>query len=310
MNKQRRYVLAISGGVDSMVLLDLVARDEKFRWANFPLAKFPADFVVAHFNHGIRGPEADRDEHFVRAASQRYGVTCVVGYGQLAAGCSEDRARQARWQFLDQVASRQPGGATVVTAHHSDDIIETVVMFTVRGTGWRGLQPLADSQRLHPLAEWSKWQIINYSIENDLTWVEDSTNNSLRYFRNRVRAVVASWSDDERQQLLQLIARQRQLTAEIDDSVGRLVAQISLRQNTSVIVRRYHLIMLPDVVALEVLRLLTGGQLTRPQLWMLLWFVRSAKPGKTIHWRKVQVAAAKTIITIQRSDNSSTTVVK
>src|SRR5438270_2251525 len=109
-----RYVLAVSGGVDSMVLLDL-------------LAKLPGlELVVAHFNHGIR-PESVNDEELVANRAKRLNLPLELGYASLGQGASEATARQARYQFLEAVQKKYKAKA-IITAHHQDDWIETAVI--------------------------------------------------------------------------------------------------------------------------------------------------------------------------------------
>src|SRR5438309_11792005 len=89
-----KYVLAVSGGVDSMVLLDLLA------------AQPGIELIVAHFDHGIR-EDADADRQLVEAAATRYGLPFVAARGQLGAQASEATAREARYRFLQQVRQEQ-----------------------------------------------------------------------------------------------------------------------------------------------------------------------------------------------------------
>src|SRR4051812_31887046 len=106
-----KYILAVSGGVDSMVLLDLLAR------------KPGIELVVAHFDHGIR-PDSKKDEVLVRKAAASYGVAFEPGQGNLGPAASEATARQARYHFLDEVLTKHQA-LKIITAHHQDDAIET-----------------------------------------------------------------------------------------------------------------------------------------------------------------------------------------
>jgi tRNA(Ile)-lysidine synthase len=91
-----KYVLAVSGGVDSMVLLDLLAKQAKGS------KKIGIQLIVAHFNHGIRADSAD-DELLTAEVTKRYGLPFEVGYGELGTGASEETAREARYKFLEGV---------------------------------------------------------------------------------------------------------------------------------------------------------------------------------------------------------------
>ena len=301
-----KYVLAISGGIDSMALLDLVANDYGgFRRQHFASAKWPDDFVVAHFDHGIRGDESHGDAEFVRTTvRQRYGLLVQIGCGELPADTSEEVARQARYQFLNQVVERwdDEGVATmIVTAHHRDDLLETVVMNLIRGTGWRGLAPMSQRNVIRPLLGWNKVDIARYALEHNLVWREDQTNYSTKYFRNRLRSVLAGCSETDKQQLVNLVLQQIDLRKQIDSEVDEYVLRHVTHDddNNALRMRRYDLIMLPSEVARQVLWHITDGKLTTPQLEDLLLFVKLGRPSKRMAWKDVAVRLAKSTVLIR-----------
>ena len=301
-----KYVLAISGGIDSMALLDLVANDYGgFRRQHFASAKWPDDFVVAHFDHGIRGNESHNDAEFVRTTvRQRYGLLVQIGRGELPADTSEEVARQARYQFLNQVVERwsDEGVATmIVTAHHRDDLLETVAMNLIRGTGWRGLAPMSQRNVIRPLLGWNKVDIARYALEHNLAWREDQTNYSTKYFRNRLRSVLAGCSETDKQQLANLVLQQINLRKQIDSEVDEYVLRHVTHDdgNNALCIRRYDLIMLPSEVARQVLWHITDGKLTTPQLEDLLLFVKLGRPSKRMAWKDVAVRLAKSTVLIR-----------
>lgn len=301
-----KYVLAISGGIDSMALLDLVANDYGgFRRQHFASAKWPDDFVVAHFDHGIRGNESHNDAEFVRTTvRQRYGLLVQIGCGELPADTSEEVARRARYQFLNQVAERwgDEGVATmIVTAHHRDDLLETVAMNLIRGTGWRGLAPMSQRNVIRPLLGWNKVDIARYALEHNLAWREDRTNYSTKYFRNRLRSALAGCSETDKQQLANLVLQQINLRKQIDSEVDEYVLGHVTHDdgNNALCIRRYDLIMLPSEVARQVLWHITDGKLTTPQLEDLLLFVKLGRPSKRMAWKDVAVRLAKSTVLIR-----------
>ena len=298
-----KYVLAISGGIDSMALLDLVANDYGgFRRQYFASAKWPDDFVVAHFDHGIRGNESHNDAEFVRTTvRQRYGLLVQIGCGELPADTSEEVARQARYQFLNRVVERwdDEGVATmIVTAHHRDDLLETVAMNLIRGTGWRGLAPMSQRNVIRPLLGWNKVDIARYALEHNLAWREDQTNYSTKYFRNRLRSALAGCSETDKQQLANLVLQQINLRKQIDSEVDEYVYTYIYYDdgNNALCIRRYDLIMLPGEVARQVLWHITDGKLTTPQLEDLLLFVKLGRPSKRMAWKDVAVRLAKSTV--------------
>lgn len=167
-------IAAVSGGVDSAVMLHHIA------------TKPDSVAVVAHYDHGIREDSAD-DARFVKGLAEKYGLRFELGEGHLGANASEDRARSARHTFLREV-SQKYGGVKIATAHHRDDTIETAIINILRGTGRRGMSALRETDLyLRPLISWTKPRIYEYAVQNRLEWVEDPTNASDKYLRNRVR---------------------------------------------------------------------------------------------------------------------------
>ena len=271
-----KYVLAISGGVDSVVLLDMIATDyHGFCRDNFPESIWPDDFIVAHFEHGVRGVESKKDAEFVRNLAEQYGVRFILGEGNLSSNCSEEIAREKRYEFLYSI-----NGEYIVTAHHQDDLIETILINLIRGTGWRGLAPMNNAKILRPLLNFSKVEIVKFAVEHNLTWREDATNDSMRYFRNRVREFIVRWPDDKRRELLELYKKQNRLRKEINHEVKK-----------SLNLSRYFLIMVPESVALEILRAATFNKLTRPELKQVLLFAKTALPHKKIIFKNVKIRA-------------------
>lgn len=167
-------VLAVSGGIDSMVLLDVTARIAHGRVAR-----------VATFDHGT-GRHARAAVVFVRRAAAAFGFKTVVGRAR-ALPASEARWREARLSFL-RTAARDLG-AVVATAHTEDDQLETVLMRAIRGSEARGLAALyAPSPGfVRPLLHARRADVAEYAQARGVEWAEDPTNASLRFFRNRVR---------------------------------------------------------------------------------------------------------------------------
>lgn len=285
-----KYVLAVSGGIDSVALLDMVANETDFRRLHFAAAKFPDDFIVAHFDHGIRGSQSHDDAEFVRQLAGRYGVRFVLGRGELTVDASEERARTARYQFLHQVCG--DNDALLVTAHHRDDVIETVVMNLIRGTGWRGLAPMS-GEVIRPLTDFYKADLVQYALEHDLNWVQDQTNYSPKYFRNRVRMMLGAISGGDKDKLFALYSQQVQLRDAIDNELMSICRKNVQPIDGGYQLGRYFLIMVPLDCGIEILRYLTGGKLLRTQLLDCLLFIRTALPHKQLNYKKVKLRVDK-----------------
>jgi len=251
-----RYIVAVSGGVDSVALLHMLhsARD--------------SGLIVAHFDHGIRADSA-QDADFVKRLAKAYKVPFVTRREELGSNASEELARRRRYAFLRELADLHD--AQIITAHHNDDLIETIAINHVRGTGWRGLAVL-DSDIVRPLLDTPKQEIIQYALDNNLAWREDSTNQSDAYLRNRLRRKLVDVVPADKAKLTQLHAEQKILKHQIDVEVKKLAG-------TGPDYDRHLFIAIDPQPAVEILRHVTRGLLTRPQLERVLLAIKTARPG-------------------------------
>ena len=168
-------VLAVSGGLDSMVLLTSAA--------GLPARK-RRNLTVATFDHGT-GKAAGRAAELVARYSSRCGFLCVTGRASTV-GSKEEEWRRGRWEFLRQIAAKKD--ASVVTAHTLDDQIETVFMRILRQAGPRGLAGLyAESEIIRPFLDLSRSKLVQYARAFRVPFVQDPSNADRRHLRNRVR---------------------------------------------------------------------------------------------------------------------------
>lgn len=205
-----RYVVAVSGGVDSRVLLDLLAAAKQY------------DLIVAHFDHGIRPDSAD-DAHFVEQLARQYGLPFFTEAGHLGSMASEASARTARYDFLYRIMAAE-GASALITAHHQDDVLETAIINLLRGSGRKGLTALRDVPEVRrPLLAQSKQNILEYAQARTLEWREDSTNQDTNYLRNYVRLrILPRFSEKDRQALRAIIKQQDILNEHIDTQLTEL----------------------------------------------------------------------------------------
>lgn len=203
--KPGNYVVAVSGGVDSVVLLDYLMKNS-----------LSISLTVAHFDHGIRPDSAD-DAMFVENLAKHYGLPYVSERVELGPQASEALARQKRYDFLHRLCE-QTGARAIITAHHQDDVLETAIINMRRGTGRLGLTSLKNNETvLRPMLDVPKSAILAYAKQHQLQWREDSTNTDERYTRNYIRhQLLPRFSASDRQQLLDIISRQASINAEID----------------------------------------------------------------------------------------------
>ncbi|MBL7699954.1 MAG: tRNA lysidine(34) synthetase TilS [Chitinophagaceae bacterium] len=178
-----RLLVAVSGGVDSVVLCDLCHR------AGFV-------FEIAHANFQLRGEDSTADECFVRELAVHYRVPIHVkqfdpkGYAEKNKCSVQVAARELRYAWFRELM--QNGLKVLLTAHHADDNIETVLMNFFRGTGISGLRGMLEKHDsiVRPLLHFHKKELLAYASENKLRWREDISNSSDKYSRNYFRNAV------------------------------------------------------------------------------------------------------------------------
>ena len=178
--KDKKLFLAVSGGIDSMVLLDL-------------FYKLRFDICVVHCNFQLRGKESDGDEMLVREICQDRYIPYFIEKFDTLEFAKENKlsiqlaARKLRYDWFQEIISH--GFDYVLTAHHLDDNVETFLINFIRGTGLEGLTgiPAQNGNIIRPLLPFSRLEIENYALENKIQWREDSSNASDKYFRNKLR---------------------------------------------------------------------------------------------------------------------------
>ena len=173
-----RVVVACSGGLDSLVLLHLL---------RFRSARLGIDLSAAHFDHRMReGSSADAE--WLRGLAAAWGVPLRAEHARDAPR-NETEARELRYRFLESVA-RDGAGATVLTAHHSDDQVETILFRIVRGTGVEGLRGIPAAREpglVRPLLPFARAELEAYASSHRLRPRVDPSNTSPRFTRNRIR---------------------------------------------------------------------------------------------------------------------------
>ena len=185
MLPQKSVLVALSGGADSVVLLNVMYALSK---------KYGFKIYSAHVNHGLRGEDAIRDEEFSKDISRLLGIECFSLRADVAKiasemGISEELAgRRVRYEFFDSLMDKYNIEFTA-TAHHKNDNAETILMNIMRGSGIGGLCgiPYRRGRYIRPMLDVSRSEIEKYCSENNLSYVTDVTNADVVYTRNKVR---------------------------------------------------------------------------------------------------------------------------
>jgi tRNA(Ile)-lysidine synthetase-like protein len=244
---------------------------------------------VAHFDHGIREDSAE-DRRLVQALAKKYGLPFVFAEGKLGPAASEATARRARYEFLEKTRRAAKANA-VVTAHHQDDLLETVILNLLRGTGRRGLSSLKSTDVIRrPLLHIPKSELLRYAEREGLRWHEDSTNADERYLRNYIRQrILPRFAAKDREALLIL----SKWAAKQNRAISEQVANYLHLQPGAGALDRHSFIMLPHAVAREVMAewLLTntGVELSKKLLERLVVAAKTGRRGSKVdvdagHW--------------------------
>jgi len=178
-------VVAVSGGADSVALLDMLAS----------LTDLRLTLVVAHLNHDLRGTESDADAAFVEELAARYGLAVtmrrvsVAEFSRTRKLSLEEAGRIARYEWFDTVA-RSCNARSVALGHHADDQAETFLLRLFRGSGTTGLasmRPLSSERYVRPLLTLTREEILDYLARRGLSCRHDSSNDDTAFLRNRIR---------------------------------------------------------------------------------------------------------------------------
>jgi tRNA(Ile)-lysidine synthetase-like protein len=267
------YIVAVSGGVDSMALLDMLHTH------THPTAE-PSQLIIAHVDHGIR-PDSAEDRLLVQIRAIELGLPFVYHEARLGSEAGEAQAREVRYDFLRRVQAEH-GARAIITAHHQDDVLETAILNIIRGTGRKGLTALSTRPDIvRPLLNVSKAELLDYARRRQLKWREDATNHDERYARNYVRHQILNRFDQPaRQALLDEIHNLQNVNHDTDVLLTRVLDT----QTDQGAIERHWFNQLPHDVAREVmatwLRRHGVADFDRPMLERLVVQAKTGQPGK------------------------------
>lgn len=182
LNRGAKIILAVSGGPDSVCLLDVFRRLQK---------KYSWELIVVHINYGLRGKDSDADEKLVRALAEKYDFKIFVKNIKTTLRgkkISENYLRDIRYAFFEKI--RQDNNFDfIAVAHNTNDQAETFLMRLIRGAGLQGLSAMQFKNEfvIRPLLNISRQEILEYLKKNKLDWHLDKTNLESKFLRNKIR---------------------------------------------------------------------------------------------------------------------------
>lgn len=257
LQPEAHYLLAVSGGADSLALAHACAALAAQGWGSYS---------VCHVEHGLRGEEALRDMQAVQRACKAWGLPCFTEHVQAAAYAAqyhlstEDAARRLRYAALRRVAAQQ-GAAAIVTAHHEGDQAETLLLRLLRGAGLQGLAGMRAQQGdiIRPLLALPKSLLEDYCSAEGIAVCYDSTNADTAYTRNRVRLELVPYLERSfNPALVPSLARTAALLAQdaecLEQLAGEVYAKLARSQADGITLPVTQLTALHSAVRLRLLR--------------------------------------------------------
>jgi len=263
-SKEKLILCAVSGGIDSMYLLCC-------------LTELGYTVAAAHFNHCLRGAESDRDEAFVRDFCCKMGIPFYAGSGDVAGEArrrglgTEETARILRYEFLEKTAE-EVGAEFIATAHTADDNAETILLNLARGAGLRGLCgiPPVRGRIVRPMLNVTRDEAERYLAQRGIAHVEDSTNASDDYARNRIRHGVVPVMRQVNPGFTRNAARTAELLRQDEEVLGGLASDFLHKNKKDHGVDASALCALPAPISSRVIRLLAATELSRAHVLAVL----------------------------------------
>lgn len=248
-------VLGVSGGSDSIGLLHLLLNLKEYR----------LKLIVAHINHRLRGKESERDANFVRKKAQGLGLTFeyrevnTLKFKEKNKLSLEDAARRLRYEFLQEVFDKHSANV-ISTAHTLNDQAETVLMRLVRGSGTLGLSAISpvSGKLVRPAMNISSKEIQEYLTKGEISWMEDSSNKSTDFFRNKIRLELIPLLEAFNPNIISVLARSSDIlrieSSYLESEVEKIYEKIISKNSLGLIGKVRGYLNLPKALKFGVIR--------------------------------------------------------
>ena len=245
--KEKKLLLAVSGGIDSMVLVHLCHQ-------------LKLDFAVAHCNFQLRGNESDDDENFMKSQTEKLQIPVFIQKFDTKSIAETQKlsiqlaARKLRYDWFYELMNEN-GFDYILTAHHLDDSLETFLINFTRGSGLDGLIgiPEQNDKIVRPLLIFSRNEIETFAQENNIAWREDSSNSSDKYLRNKLRHDVIPILKELNSSLLSsfenTIKNLKQSQSLVDDASKMVYEKVASKQENQIVFNLDLLLTYPNYQA-------------------------------------------------------------
>jgi tRNA(Ile)-lysidine synthase len=301
--KGSKLLLAVSGGIDSMVLTEL------FR-------KLEYDFAIAHCNFHLRGTESDQDEDFIRAYAEKSNITFHSITFDTEAFAKDNKlsiqvaARELRYAWFQELLAAK-GYDYVLTAHHADDSLETFLINLSRGTGLEGMTgiPAQNENIIRPLLPFSRDAIEKYAKENHIQWREDSSNASDKYLRNKIRQdivpILKSLNPAFLHSFGETLSHLQQSQSMVEDASNLVYKEVVIEKENKTIFKIFDLKRLPNYPAYLYHWLSPFGFTA----WEDIYNLVDAQSGKQVFSKRFKLLKDREILILTPIENTDQTVV-
>lgn len=235
LDKNASIVVACSGGPDSMCLLDLVTKLKD---------ELNLNIIVAHVNHKLRSEseeEAKMVENYAKENNITFELLEITNY--INGNFTEEDARKRRYNFFNEIIKKYQASA-LLTAHHGDDLIETILMRLTRGSnlsGYIGIKEISQTDNyktLRPLLTITKDEIVNYLKENNVPYRLDKTNEELKHTRNRYRHIVLPFLKKENPKVHEKYLKFSKELIEYDNFVNTYISNNKFIVDNSIVINK------------------------------------------------------------------------
>lgn len=262
INPGDKIILGVSGGPDSIAMLDILRQLE---------SKLDFEIYVVHINHSIRGKDADEDEEYVKNYCKKYNIKCfskkidVPAIAKNEKIGTEEAGRKVRYEYFDEIL-KETNSNKIAIAHNKNDKVETIIMHLLRGSGvsgLKGIETIRENKFIKPLIECDRKEIEKYCEENNLQPRIDKTNFENDCTRNKIRNIVIPYIKEQfNPNIIETITRLSDVISNEDNFIENIVQEnykklLLIEENNRIELRLKEFNLLDNVIKNRIILLST-----------------------------------------------------